>query len=99
MTDVQIATELLVDAWKDEFDMALMVSGDSDLIPPVRTVRRYFPGKRIVVAFPPGRESKQLKRAAHASFTIKTDVLEQSVFPNRVTKPDGFALRRPLEWR
>lgn len=99
MTDVQIATELLVDAWHDNFDMGLIVSGDSDLVPPMRTIRQHFPEKRIVVGFPPGRESKQMKRAAHASFTIKATVLERSVFPEKVTKADGFVLRRPSEWR
>ena len=99
MTDVQIATELLLDAFNDRFDTALIVSADSDLLPPIRAVKAQFRGKRIVVGFPPGRNSVQLKKAAHASFMVSTRVLEASVFPDQVTKPDGFILRRPTQWQ
>jgi len=57
MTDVQIATELLVDAYDDSFDTALVISADSDLVPPIRATRRLFRNKRIVVGFPPQRSS------------------------------------------
>ena len=99
MTDVQIATELLLDAYSDNFDIALIISADSDLVPPILAVRKCFPGKRIIVSFPPGRNSVQLKRAANASFKIKTSILEHSVLPDEVTKADGFVLRRPGGWR
>ncbi len=99
MTDVQIATEMLTDAFEDRFDTALLVSADSDLVPPTRAVQRMFPGKRIVVAFPPSRSSVELKRAATASFTIGRRRLAQSQFPDAIQKPDGYILRRPTHWR
>jgi uncharacterized LabA/DUF88 family protein len=99
MTDVQIATELLLDGLNGRFDTALILSADSDLVPPIHAVRKQFRDKRIVVGFPPGRASVQLKRAAHATFTIGPEVLRQSVFPERVPKPDGFVLRRPPQWQ
>lgn len=39
MTDVNIAIQLLGDAFDDKFDVALVISGDSDLTTPVRRVR------------------------------------------------------------
>ena len=99
MTDVRIATEMLVDAFADTYDVALVVSGDSDLVPPVQAVRELFPHKRIVVAFPPRRTSEQLKRSADAWFVIGEGKLRKSQFPQRVTKADGFVLTRPTEWR
>jgi len=99
MTDVKIATELLKDAFQDGFDTALLISADSDLVPPVLTVREFFPEKRIVAAFPPERTSAQLKRAVSASFTIGRAKLKQSQFPDRITKPDGYTLSRPGCWR
>lgn len=99
MTDVQIATEMLTDAFQDAFDVALVVSGDSDLVPPIRAVRRLFRAKRVVVAFPPGRSSVQLKKAANASLTVKLEQLERSQFPDQVRKPDGYVFRRPSTWR
>jgi uncharacterized LabA/DUF88 family protein len=99
MTDVQVATELLMDAFDDAFDVAVIVSADSDLAPPILAVKKRFVSKRIVAAFPPARSSVKLKQAAHASFKISRAVLEASVFPEEVRKPDGFVLRRPADWR
>lgn len=98
MTDVCIATELLVDAFENSFDAALLISGDSDLVPPVEAIRKKFPGKRIVVAFPPNRKSWDLGKAANARFTIDKSKFRKSMFPDQLKKPDGFLLQRPKEW-
>ena len=63
MTDVNIAVAILEDAYQDAFDTALLISGDSDLCPPLRTIRRLFPRKRIIVAFPPARISTDLRQS------------------------------------
>jgi hypothetical protein len=63
------------------------------------SIRQAFPAKRVVVAFPPGRHSAQLQKAAHAYFTIGRRNLANSQFPDIVRKADGFALARPAEWR
>jgi len=98
MTDVNIATELLVDAFQDAFDTALLISADSDLVAPVRAVRSRFPAKRVVVVFPPRRQSIQLKDAASACFTIGRAKLAASQLPERVRSPSGFELQRPRRW-
>lgn len=36
MTDVNIAVEMLSDAYANAYDAALLISGDSDLIPPIK---------------------------------------------------------------
>jgi len=99
MTDVNIAVELMTDAFQDQFDTALLVSADSDLIGPIQAVRRLFPRKRVVAAFPPARFSSALSQTAHAYIHIARNVLSKSVFPNEVVKPDGYILHRPAEWR
>lgn len=99
MTDVNIAVELMTDAFQDRFDTALIVSGDSDLTGLVLAVRQLFPAKAIVVAFPPARHSVRLRQAAVASFTIGRKKLADSQFPNQVTKHDGTLLHRPERWK
>jgi len=98
-TDVNIAVELMCDAFQDRLDMALLISADSDLVGPVKAIRRLFPDKRVIVAFPPARFSGELKAAAHGQTYIGPNVLSKSVFPDEVVKPDGFVLHRPVEWR
>lgn len=99
MTDVNIAVEILSDAYQDMFDVALLMSADSDLTAPVVAVRNLFPDKRIIVAFPPQRHSAQLQRIAHAYIQIGRGTLAKSVFPDKVNKADGFILEKPVEWK
>ncbi len=98
MTDVNIATELLSDAFQDAYDAAFVISADSDLTPPIKTIRRLFPKKSVVVAFPPGRSSKELAKNANGVLHINQTMLIGSQFPKRVVKPDGYAIFCPAEW-
>lgn len=98
MTDVNIAVQLLADAFDDAFDTAIIVSGDSDLTTPIQRVRERFPGKRIVVAFPPNRHSEQLKKTAHAYLTVGEDKLKRSQLPDPVLSASGYPLQRPAHW-
>lgn len=99
MTDVNIAVELLKDAYQDEFDVALLISADSDLVPPVKTVRQLFPNKRVVVASPPGRYSLGLVESANTSFVISRRNIAKSLLPQEITKADGYVLRCPHLWK
>lgn len=98
MTDVNIAVEMLTDALQDCFDIALLVSADSDLVGVVKNVRSLFK-KKAVVAFSPKRSSNDLKQVCNGFTYIGRNVLHQSLFPDELTKPDGFVLRRPTEWK
>jgi uncharacterized LabA/DUF88 family protein len=99
MTDVNIAMEILTDAFEDKFDTAILISADSDLVPPIRTIKRIYPRKRIVVFFPPKRFSTHLKNSADIQLSIGRGSLVKSQFPDRIRKSDGIILEKPLEWR
>ncbi len=99
MTDVNIAVEMLSDAYQNTFDVALLISADSDLTAPILAIKILFPQKRVLVAFPPQRHSAQLQRLAHAFIQIGRANLAKSVFPDQLQKADGFILRKPAEWR
>lgn len=98
MTDVNIAVELLGDAQDDAFDTAVVISGDSDLTPPVQAILNRYPEKRVIVAFPPKRHSVQLANAATKTFVIGRKTLKDNQLPDEIVKTDGFALRRPTKW-
>jgi uncharacterized LabA/DUF88 family protein len=98
-TDVNIAVEMLKDAYQDEFDVALLVSADSDPVPPIKTVRELLPGKRVVVACPPGRYSTALTESASNSLVIGRNKIAKSLFPPRIKKADGYILRCPRSWK
>ena len=98
-TDVNIATQLLHDAFRDAFDTAFIVSGDSDLAPPIELVCTEMTGKRVIVAFPPSRVSAELKRVATGWFYINQQVIRTALLPNPVIRADGRELWKPEEWR
>jgi uncharacterized LabA/DUF88 family protein len=98
MTDVNIATEMLTDAFSGACDTALLLSADSDLTRPVQVIRSRF-GRRVIVVFPPDRHSATLAGAATAAFTLGVARIRQSQFPPQVAKPDGTILQRPAAWR
>lgn len=99
MTDVNIATELIMDAHNDKFDVAMIISGDSDLVPPILAAQKTCPEKRIVIAFPPSRSSERLKQTASAFFTIGEANIRQSQFPEEIRRAEGVVLKRPEKWR
>lgn len=98
MTDVNIAVALMEDALNDEFDTAILISADSDLCPAISAIRRIASKKKIVVGFPPGRYSADLKQAASASFVVGRAKLAASQFPDLVTGKNGYPLHRPSRW-
>ena len=99
MTDVNIAVEMLTDAFQDKFDKAILISADSDLSAPIKKVRKLFPDKKVVVAFPPARYSFMLAKIAHTSFTIGRKKIADCILPDHVIKSDGFVLKRPDRWK
>lgn len=99
MTDVNIATELLTDVFLNRIDVAVVVSGDSDLSPPIMRIRQLFPDKQVVIAFPPRRVTNKLLQIASHTINITDKMLRRCQLPDEVLKPDGFILRRPESWR
>lgn len=98
MTDVNLAIQFMADAFDDAFDLALIISGDSDLTTPIRRVRERFPNKRVIVVFPPKRHSKELELHAHGRLDVNERKLRASQLPDQLLKPDGFVLKRPATW-
>jgi uncharacterized LabA/DUF88 family protein len=99
MTDVIIATQMLIDAYQDNYDMAMLISGDSDLVPPIKAIHANFKTKRVFVAFPPKRFNNSVSMEAKGSMVIGRRKLVESQFSEVVVKSDGFELKKPSEWK
>ena len=97
-TDVNISVRMLEDAYDDHFDTAIIISGDSDLASPVETIRRRYPQKRVLVAFPPKRRSHELRRVADATFEIFNRNIRTSHLPATVITNGGIIFTAPQGW-
>lgn len=100
-TDVKLATEMNFDAMVvNNVDTVILVSGDTDFIPVIKKILGWDPSKKVVVAFPPGRnQSKELKSKASESFVIRRKMLKDSQFPDEIPVSKRRTLKRPSEWR
>lgn len=83
-TDVNIAIYLFQYAMNDDYDTAMIVTADSDLVPAVRAVKRNFPRKKIVLITPVGRSSRELQKLCDFRMKMKKKHLETSQFPDIV---------------
>jgi len=99
MTDVNIAVQMLNDAYRNAFDTAILISADSDLTEALNMIKSGFPDKRLIAAFPPNRFSVELSKIAHGYFSIGRKKFAESVFPDTIVKPDGFELKIPDKWK
>lgn len=97
-TDVNIAVEMLTDAFTDKFDRAMLITGDNDLVPAVQKIRELSPQKEVIVAFPPKRHSNELTQVASCSMMIGRAKFNQSQFPDQVETESGFVLQKPTGW-
>lgn len=87
-TDVNIAVSLICDALEERYDTALLITGDSDLVPAVEAVKRLTPHKRIVVAFPPRRQSSELEAASGGkAIRIWEAPLKKNRLPDVIARP------------
>ena len=95
-SDVNPASYLLLDGFENEYDMAAVVSNDSDLALPVELARTKL-GKEVGIYDPSPRRSFQLKGAATWYRHLRKGPLRASLFPDilsdakgRITKPKGW---------
>jgi len=61
-TDVNIAIRLLRDSFLNNVDTLVLVSADSDLVPPLKSIKELYPDKNIRVYFPPNNFSVALEK-------------------------------------
>lgn len=97
-TDVAIAATLVEDLYLDEFDSAYVISADSDLIPALKTVDKYFPKKRIGVWFPPGRIIGEIDSDRMFSMTIPDRLIQTCQFPDPQFDTRGRPIHKPKKW-
>lgn len=97
-TDVAIALKLIEIFLTNKCDVAVLVTGDTDLAPAVRAAHRLFPSKKILFAFPPYRKNSELAQLAPGSFGFKTKQYVKHQFPDPYTTKDGRIINKPSAW-
>ncbi len=95
-SDVNIAVQLLNDAWLNSFDCAVVVSNDSDLAEAMKLVKRHHPEKKLGLFMPgKGHPSKELMRYADFVKRIREGVLKSSQLVNPIPDTNIY---KPENW-
>lgn len=96
-SDVNLASHLLLDAFLDRFDVAAVISGDSDLTAPIRMVRDDL-AKVVGILTPKSGIPKEMEEAASFVKRIKPNHLRDSQFPDDVVLNGSKCITRPENW-
>ena len=95
-SDVNLATRLLVQGFRREYHVAVVVSNDSDLAGPLRVVRDEL-HLRVGVLDPSPRASKSLLASSTFYKHIRGGALRANQLPETLTDRTG-SFSKPPSW-
>ena len=95
-SDVNLASYLLLDGFDDEYEMAVVISNDSDLQLPIRMARTRL-RKQVGVFDPCRRRSCELHSAASWNRPLRRGPLSASLFPDTLSDTQG-PITKPAGW-
>jgi hypothetical protein len=97
-SDVNLAVHLLNDGWHRRYELALVLSQDSDLLEPIRIVTREL-GLLVGLVWLDGRRpSADMARAASFVRHLSKADLAASRFSDPVFRKQGTPIRKPSSW-
>ena len=96
-SDVNLASHLLWDGWRDLYDVAVVISKDTDLVEPIRIVTQEL-RKPVGLICPDNQVPGGLKRVVSFVRFITHPRLARAQMPNPVATSKGELVFRPKEW-
>ena len=95
-SDVNLAVHLLNDGYKQDYEVAVMITNDSDLLEPMRIVKQDL---NLPVGLVNPHKTPSFSLRQHATFIkqIRTGVLQACQFSNALTDKNG-TFHKPLTW-
>ena len=97
-SDVNLATHLVNDGWHNRYDLALVMSQDTDLIEPIRIVTQERNLQVGLVWLDGGRPNNKLAAVSTFVRHVSGADLAASQFPARILRPNGTEIDKPAVW-
>lgn len=92
-SDVNLAVDLINDAWSDAYDLAIVISNDTDLTHALYIVKRR--GRQIGVLVRGDAAKSSLNKVSHFTIQLTEDHLKKSLLPREIPETE---LRIPDVW-
>jgi uncharacterized LabA/DUF88 family protein len=97
-TDVNIATQMVVDAITNKVDDIILITADSDQCPAIRITREA--GKNVLIVLPPGRgHYVEVKLAATNHIELTAKKFKNCLLPETLALKSGFTVTKPEKYR
>ena len=94
-TDIAIAAKLLELLAQKQCDTIVLVTGDTDIIPAIKTAKYLYPQNHVFCAFPFKRKNKEIVQIAPDSFKIHAGSYKNNLFLDPVVLPNGQEIHKP----
>jgi hypothetical protein len=99
-SDVNLASHLICDSYENNFDLAAVITNDSDLSEPIRIVNQKLK-KPVGILSPvkkPKRPNMNLVNASSFQKRIRESALKNSQFPQKMSDSIG-KFHKPADWK
>ena len=97
-TDVAMATRMLELLFLDKCDTIVLVTGDTDIVPAVKTAQKLFPKKEIVFMMPYKRHNKELANLVSRHFDISSNNYAKHQFADPFITEKKKSIHKPSTW-
>jgi hypothetical protein len=96
-TDVAIACKLLELLCQSKCEVAILLTGDTDIAPAIRTAKTLYPTAKVGVAFPFKRHNRDLEKLVTLHIRISAELYQKHQFPDPVTVGTKY-IQKPASW-
>jgi len=96
-SDVNLACHLLLDAFQNNYDVAAVISNDSDLVEPIRITTTVL-NKPVGLLSPVSNPNPELSKVSSFIRRISASDLAAAQFPNPLLDANGVQLNKPTSW-
>lgn len=98
-SDVNIAIHLVRDACNKSCDKAILLSGDSDLVPAIRMAKQENQNLKIGIVVPAYVQASSLKDASDFSVKLSKINISSMLLPQSIVLKNGNTITCPKDWQ
>lgn len=100
-TDVNLAIQMIIDSYEKVCGKMILISGDTDFVPPLKKIKKDHKHVKTMVLFPPGQHSSHLSQICPHNKNLDKfkPKWNRSMMPNEVVTKDGSRYLIPEKWK
>jgi hypothetical protein len=83
-TDVNIATQIIVDWVSNKYDKAIIITGDSDITPAIEAIKMLYPHKYFLCILPKEGKWRTISDSCNETQFLTEELFEKYQLPNLV---------------